>query len=227
MLFKIIKILQIKLIFDLLFPSNKMDASSFPAGRPDDIPYEKLDPVNKEIVNRHFRLAGEIHMWCEITSWLIRQFHHKKAKNRGPQYIVTDNTTKYYYDNYIYKGEEQLTSMDTFPASFQAYLENVLLKEIKTNKFNYVAVYFNHHHKPDALKYSEFNKDDWLLSEGLQMSPSDIEVMEKYKKNFINFLDKCLDILKCFENDTNVGYRYSDIKKERDRIVKVMNKRYV
>ena len=117
--------------------------------------------------------------------------------------------------------------MDVFPSKFKAYLEDVLVKELNTNRFNYIAVYYRHEEKPNGLRYSDIDKNEWMLSEGAQMTPNDIYVMEKYKENFIKFLDICVNVLNCYENDKKFGYRYSDVKKERDRVVKVINTPYI
>ena len=124
---------------------------------------------------------------------------------------------------WLYKGRKQISTMDVFPSKFKAYLEDVLVKELKTNRFNYIAIYYRHDEKPDELRYEEFDKNEWLLSEGLQMSPNDIYVMEKYKESFLNFFDRCVNMLKCYEKDKDYGYRYRDVKKERDRIINMMN----
>lgn len=68
-----------------------MDISTFPDGRPDDILYKDLDPINKEIVTKHLKIAGEIQMWCEINSWLIEQVHKKKSITKRGKYIPTDD----------------------------------------------------------------------------------------------------------------------------------------
>ena len=110
-------------------------------------------------------------MWCNINSWLIDQVHKKKSINKRGKYILTDDSMKYYYDSYLYKDKNQLSSMDTFPSKFKAYLEDLLVKDLTTKRFNYIEVYYRHEEKPNKLRYDDFDKNEWSLSEGLQMTP--------------------------------------------------------
>lgn len=195
-----------------------MSISRFPSnGYPDDILYEDLDPINREIVTKHLKISGEIKMWDNIKSWLIDQIHHKKSVIIKGKYIPTDKITSHYYN------KKQLTSFDKFPSAFQCYLEELLVDELKTTNFNFIAVYYGHDSKPDELKYSDFDKNEWILSEGLQMTLDDVTIMEKYKRNFINFVDSCVNMLKCYEKSKNYKYKYTIVNKERNRIVKAIN----
>jgi hypothetical protein len=189
---------------------------------PDDIPYDDLDNLNKIIVNRHLRMAGSLKMWEDITTWLIKEIHNKKSMIIRKKYMPTDSITKYYYDKYLFKGGKQLSSFDVFPSTFQSSLEQVLIRELST-KFNFPVVYYRHKDKPNELKYSDFDKNEWQLSEGFEMNSNDICVMEKYKEEFIKFLDSCVSLIETFNNTGRSIYEHNRVKKERDRIVKVMN----
>lgn len=210
--------------------------------RLNDIFYKDLDSTNKKIVTKHLKIAGEIKMLWDINSWLISQIHERKSickkrsmknvnidniyqilNSSGNKYEPIDSITKHYYNKYLYKGKEELASNDTFTGSFRMYLEEVLTRELITKRFNYIAVYSWGGEFPDELKYSDFDKNEWILSEGLQMSPNDIQIMKKYRKFFLMFVDKCVNILyNYFEKDERFSYMYIDAKKEFNRLVKVM-----
>lgn len=207
-----------------------MDISVFPRHHgtlPGNIYYKDLDSVNKDIITKHLKIAGQIQMWWDINSWLIDQIHHKKSVKKRVKYIPSSEDTRYYYENYLYKGRNNISSIDIFPCSFSSYLEDVLVKELKTKNFNYMSVYYSHDDKPEELKFSDFDKNEWLLSEETGMTKNDTFVMERYKTFFIDFIDNCISILKSYENIVNFSKKYNKVKKERDRIVNVMNTPYI
>ncbi len=70
-------------------------------------------------------------------------------------------------------------------------MEEVLIKDIGHNKFNYISFYYDHESKPEELQFSDFNKNEWLLTKGLDMTPDDITIMEKFKNLLLNLMEEC------------------------------------
>ncbi|CAH6419121.1 Hypothetical protein HVR_LOCUS315 [uncultured virus] len=127
-----------------------------------DIQYEDLNPINKEIVLKHYKIAGAIDMWNNIKTFLIEQVHRNKSIVKRKKYTVADPLTKYYYDKYLFRGQKQLTGMDPYPCYFKSYLEDFLVSELNTKRFNYVRVYYSRDTIPDELKFDSFNREEWI-----------------------------------------------------------------
>jgi hypothetical protein len=117
-----------------------------------------------------------------------------------------------------------MSSLDEFPSAFKAYLEDFLIIELRTNNFYYIPIYYSK--KPEQLRYDDFNKNEWLLSDDIDMTLNDVDIMKKYKINFLNFIKKCENILLYFQNKENCQYKYIKIKTEVDRMTKIMNINY-
>lgn len=196
----------------LLFPKKTAEG---------DVYLHELDDYNRNIVDKHLKFAGEIIQWLNINEWLCSQIHDNKCIQKSFKKInyPPDPLTRYYYENYINFGKKYISPIDTFPAQFKNLLEVVMLKELSNKNFNYLAIYYNHHDKPPELMYSEFNKNDWKLSEGYQMSEQDIGIMEKYKSGFTKFLNRCIDLINQHKLDHN-----KTCLREINRIKKIMNK---
>lgn len=194
---------------------------NFPHGRRDDIYYHDLDPANKQIVLKHLKIDGELMMWDNIRDYLIEQIHQKKSTRTFRAgcvtYKISHATCQYYYRNYLFAKRRVLSSID-FPGAFKSRLENVLIRELTTPNFNYITVYYNEDAKPDELKFSHYDQDEWLLSDGPEMSENDVSIMEKYKMGFITLLVKCTTIVQEFEEDID-----NRCRRETKRIMKAMN----
>lgn len=158
-------------------------------------------------------------MWDNIRKFLKDQTHHKKSKpTKNKSYYPVNSITRHYYNNYIYLGKQNITSFDYFPCLFNAKMENIMIEEMTTKNFNYIPIYYCHEDKPRELYFSEFDENEWLLSEGLEMSLNDIQIMEKYKIQFINFLDRCIILMGKHNMDND-----RMCEKKRNRIVQIMN----
>lgn len=202
-----------------------MNISDFPFStfsRNNYIFYKDLDVINKETVTKHLKIAGEIFKWFNITDFLIDEIHEKKSIYKRGKYKPVDQTTDYYYKKFLFKGKKRITSCDIFPSAFKCYLEDVMYTELTIKNFDFTSIYYSHSQKPQELKYDDFDKNEWSLSEGLQMTQNDLYIMEKYKEQFLDFVERCLNMLKFFENDKKHSYRYEEIKKERNRLLKIM-----
>lgn len=182
-----------------------------------NIPYEDLDPINKEIVTKHYVIAGFIRKWSNIQNWLIDQFHDKKAIWKNGKYYLPNSQSKLYYQQYLFWGKHGSSTMDPYPSMFNCHLENVLIRELKTDKFDFISVYYGHDIKPEYLKYDTFNKDDWILSQDQSMTLEDIAIMERFKTQFLEFLNYCVNISVCLESK-----KHRELNKIRDSIFKAM-----
>jgi hypothetical protein len=209
-----------------MFRKTSMDISTFPRQhRHTNILYKDLDLVNKSIVDKHLKLSGEVSMWKKITDWMIDQIHQKKSVKKQDNYIPT-GITKYYYEKYLFRGQKSITTLDVYPSCFICYLEDILAKEIQTKQFNILSVYYGYEDKPEELRFDNFYKEEWLLSEGSAMSETDLFVMEKYKMYFIYFLDKCVDLLKEYKKIDTFNDKYYKCRNERNIIYNVMTPPY-
>lgn len=182
-----------------------------------------LNTKARTIVDHHLKLAGELHMWDGINSWLIDQIHEKKSKTGKGGYVPQNALTRKYYLRYLFRGLQGITSLDyPYPTLYKSALEDIMYRELGKPTFDATLVYYDHESKPDDLKYDGFDKEQWLLSEGFEMSPEDIKVMERYKEGFLEFLDKCEKILLDFVTEKDNKYKYTDAKKEHTRLLKIM-----
>lgn len=182
----------------------------------------KLNEKDRAIVDRHLKLAGELNMWMEINSWLIDQIHDKKSKMGKGGYVPPNALTRKYYAKYLYRGQNGISSLDTFPSLYKSALEDIMYRELGKPTFDGTVIYYGHDNKPDDLKFDHFDKNEWSLSEGFEMNEADMAVMEKYKREFLEFLDKCVGILLPFAMEKRNKYKYTEAKKEYMRLVKVM-----
>lgn len=180
-----------------------------------DIIYQDLDSFNKEIVTKYYKISGQINIWREINTFLIEQIHHKKSLYRRGKYSPQDRITKHYYDYYLFRGQKQLTDLDDYPCPFESYLENLLIYELTTKRFNYLHVYY--HTQENPLVFI-FNKDEWILSEGVEMTPNDIIIMEKLKSRFLLFIESCVDACRSRPEE------YRHLIRIKNKIIRSMNK---
>ena len=148
---------------------------------------EGLNNDDKENVIKHLKISGEIHMWYNINSWLIDQVHNKKSIMKRTNYTIPDKVTNYYYHKYLFKGKKSIGTLSVFPSHFQSGLENVLYKSLYNKKFDFISVYYGHCNVPEELQFDSFNKNEWVLSEGFEMTYDDAILMEKYKVEFFGF----------------------------------------
>jgi hypothetical protein len=72
------------------------------------------------------------------------------------------------------------------------------------NAFDVYAVYTNHAEKPEHLRFSEFDKKEWSLDDSTIMTPKDIDIMERYKRGFLDFLELCVILIKGDNNNHEV-----------------------
>lgn len=186
--------------------------------------FNALDDKERSKVEHHLRVAGKIQDWSDINHHLIEQFHENKflKKQRGSGYYTQDENTKKFYSNYVFWGKRQHGTFSPFPCEYKCYLEDVMYSQVAnatTNDFDCLAVYYNHQDKPEQLKFSEFHADEWNLSKGSAMTEEDLQVMKKYRKGFLSFLDSCLEELKHGKKD---GFR--KCKNARNAIAKAMGR---
>ena len=161
-----------------------------------DLYYDELDDFNKNIVLRHLKIAGKIAMWVNIRKFLKDQIHHKKSKStKNKSYYPVNSITRHYYTNYIFLGKKNITSWDYFPSQFNSKMENIMIEEMTTKNFNYIPIYYCLEDKPSELHFSDFDENEWVLSEGLEMSRNDIQIVEKYKILFVDFWDLCIRMM--------------------------------
>lgn len=162
----------------------------------DDLYYDELDNHNKKIVLVHLKRAGKINMWTDIQQYLCRQIQNNKSKRLLTRYKPYCQLVDHYYKNYLL-----INNFDLF--DFKNHLENALCKEMTTDKMNRLNIYFSHELKPDDLKFSDFDKNEWKLSISLDMTNNDIAIMEKFKNNLLLFLEECLQVMHKFNSDSS------------------------
>lgn len=186
--------------------------------RKGDLYFDELDNRDQKIVLKHLKISGKINDFFEIRNWLLKQMQEKKCikKNHGTLFVPSDSVTKYYYNNYMLTGKKMSF---LFPHMFRINMENVFRKEMDTTHFNYEEIYIDNEKIPDDFRFNKFNENEWILSDGAEMSPEDEDIMEKYKTGFINFLNRCVQRLNKYELDYQ-----KRCAKEVNRIEKLMDK---
>ena len=182
----------------------------------DDLYFDELDDFNKKIVLKHLKISGKIKQWLRIRVHLKDEMHQKKCTLKRTKYHPNDLIIDRYYRNYLHTGKKVMNSWDMIPYSFQGLLENVMLKEMSTKKFNYIPIYYGE--APRDFNYNNFDIDKWTFSDHNYMTPEDIDIMEKYKSRYITFVTKCVKLINKYRMDR--GGKYSN---ELIRIINVMN----
>lgn len=206
-------------------PQNKIEIQSLVKANGDF--YHDLDEYNEKVALTHLKIAGEIAMWNDTRRFLEQQFRRNKCRNNHNNRIVPiEKRTKLYYKNYLFTDKKYLTTWDVFPSVFRSLLEEVLLKELTMNNFqyanknyNYTDIYYNIDDKPVEIRFNKFNKSDWVLSEGSEINKDDIEILIKYRDGLIGFLDKCSHLINRYSLDSK-----RKCQKEIVRLTKIMNR---
>ena len=162
----------------------------------DDLYYDELDNHNKKIVLAHLKRAGGINMWWNIRQYLCGQIQNNKSKRTPTRYKPYCQLVNHYYRNYLL-----INNFDLF--DFKSHMENALFSEMTTDKMNRLDIYFNHELKPEDLKFSDFDKNEWKLSNEIDMTNNDVAIMEKFKNNLLVFLEECLQIMRKFNSDSS------------------------
>lgn len=157
--------------------------------RHNDLYLDELDNFNKKVVLKHLKISGQIQMWIKIRNSLLKQIREKKSKQKGNKFMSYTKLTKHYYKNYLFMKDFNNLSI------FKCYMENSMIKEMSTDKMNYVPIYYGHEYKPEEFKYDKYEKNEWKLSSRKGMSNNDKQIMEKYKIGIIKFLRECIKIM--------------------------------
>jgi hypothetical protein len=201
-----------------------MDINVWPKGS--NILYLNLSKTGKETVDKHLRLAGNIKIWESLTNWLIDEFHAKKSVFYDKKFNIQDEIAINYYTKYLFKGNDQITSLDVFPCEFMSHLETVLSEELTLNgcsDFNFMDVYYGREdNMPTELRYETYDKTIWSLDNNYSMTVTDIDIMDRYKTELIKFIDDCLRVLSPYKGKCVPSNKYNRMFKERQRIEKVM-----
>lgn len=180
-------------------------------------PYEHLDSKTKEIVLKHLKIAGSFDKWLDIRYFLMEQFHTKKAFFKRKKYSIQDPLASIYYRKYVFMGKEYINSLTPFPCDFKTNMEEILASELDEVGFDTTSVYYQNPLKPAHLRFDEFEKGEWILSDGPKMSHKDKQTLENFKKGVLNLVEDCITMMKNHEKEDN------DCKKEYKRLLKKMN----
>lgn len=155
-----------------------------------DLYYDELDNFNKKIVLKHLKISGKINTWIEIRRYLIKQIQDEKCKQTLKRYKPLSILAEIYHKDYLMFNKFDNLSI------YKCYLENTMIKEMTTNRMNYINIYYANVEKPNDFKYMEFNEEEWKLSKGQNMNDNDCQIMEKFKNGLLVFLNECVDLMK-------------------------------
>lgn len=184
--------------------------------------YNELSMQHQNLILKHLKLSGELTKWFDLRIYhLLNEFHEKKNISIIDSRIGFTKDVEKYYKKWVFHGKSCMSSFDTFPSAFRSELEEVLFNESELigydNSFDRTDVYYSRVLKPKHLTFSEFDKNEWSLDKSIHMTKHDLHIMEKYKTEFITFLNECVRIMK--ENNRD---KDKTCEKEKNRIIRMM-----
>eukprot|EP01084_Bolivina_argentea_P284604 487822_1 len=151
--------------------------------------YMELSNNINEMITKHVSLAGEMRKLQLVRSYLIKEIHEKKSKQKKQKYYPISSNTKDIYNKILFIGRSILTHRDPWPCHFQSELENIMEKEIHDKQFKdqFWDMYYNNRNNP----YAAFDETIWSLSTNTKsLSENDIKIMKKFRDYFLECLTK-------------------------------------
>lgn len=162
--------------------------------------YEIKDKTQKQIILKHLKFCGEMRMWHFIQLWLIQQVKVRKCISfQFERYHFTKTTGNYYERFFYHSYKDRITDVDVFLGLFRALLDKGLCNDYKkyprpkTSKCSTIDdIYYSSHNKPEDIRFSDFNYHKWIISEGPELSPGDLDLLNKYKEGVIGFMERSI-----------------------------------
>jgi hypothetical protein len=199
--------------------------------------YNRILPEHQDIILRHLRLSGELQMWeyCRVhlRYELIVKKGVPKPKPRSRERTLPDPLSKAYHDTWVGWGKRGLI-MHLELMDFRHCLYRLMRDELGVSEdmydgnngsYNLWDVYGGHPKHPQNLRFDQFNPNDWQLNSGHTMTSHDIEIMERFKQGIQPFIERCLELLRRYDNRENTYMRneYRKCLKWHKRITNSMN----
>lgn len=166
-------------------------------GRDDDLYFDELDDYNKKIVLKHLEFKSKLHMFYEIKNHLIDQIHELKCKKKV-NYIPKNAIVNEYY-NKLFNN----CCNNNIYNKYKCCLENVMIKQLKTKKFNYIPIYYSDEEKTDDFWLCKINKNEWILSNGELLNNLDIDLINKYIQDYYDVAKECIFLLIEYHENPN------------------------
>ena len=160
---------------------------------PDQI-LKELSPKNQEIILRHLKHNSTIQKWNLIIEHLIKQFHEKKFTkiNNTISSKNQDKQSDLCYQYLLWNESENNGNLEDFPCQFQGMLEHKFFQEVQLRTPLDLKVYCNFSDRSFCAKekdeWSHFEEKDWQLEQTPHLTSNDIEVLQKFKDRFTEFL---------------------------------------